>query len=58
MAEREGTEQQRATLEERLALEEQVVALDETAGAWSGQNHREMATCKDIGRRLADMGRS
>lgn len=30
------------TLEERLALEEQLLALDETAGAWSDENHPDM----------------
>jgi len=29
-------------LEERLALEGQQLALDETAGAWSDENHPEM----------------
>ena len=45
-------------VEERLALEEQVAALEETAGAWSDENHPEMATCKDIGRWFADVGHS
>lgn len=42
-------------LEERLALEEQVAALAETAGAWSEQGHREMRTEEDIDRRLSDL---
>jgi hypothetical protein len=42
-------------LEERLALEEQVVALEETAGAWSDHNHPEMRTDEDIDRWLADL---
>jgi Arc/MetJ-type ribon-helix-helix transcriptional regulator len=42
-------------LEERLALEEQVAALEETAGAWSDQNHPEMHTDEDIDRWLADL---
>jgi hypothetical protein len=42
-------------LEERLALEEQVAALEETAGAWSDQNHPEMRTDEDIDRWLADL---
>jgi predicted transcriptional regulator len=35
-------------IEERLALEEQITALAETAGAWSDQNHPEMPTDEDI----------
>ena len=35
-------------IEERLALEEQITALAETAGAWSDQNHPEMRTDEDI----------
>jgi metal-responsive CopG/Arc/MetJ family transcriptional regulator len=42
-------------LEERLALEEQVTALEETAGAWSDQHHPEMRTDEDIDRWLADL---
>jgi hypothetical protein len=42
-------------VEERLALEEQVAALEESAGAWSDQNHPEMRTDEDIDRWLADL---
>ncbi|MEW5987355.1 MAG: ribbon-helix-helix domain-containing protein [Chloroflexota bacterium] len=35
-------------IEERLALEEQMAALEESAGAWSDANHPEMLTEKDI----------
>jgi len=35
-------------IEEKLALIEQLAALDETAGAWSDENHPEMATEADI----------
>ena len=45
-------------LEERLALEEQIVALEETAGAWSEQNHPEMRTDEDIDRWLGKLRRS
>jgi hypothetical protein len=45
-------------LEERLALEEQIVALEETAGAWSEQNHPEMRTDEDIDRWLGELRRS
>ncbi len=42
-------------IEERLALEEQVAALEETAGAWSDPNHPEMRTGEDIDRWLSDL---
>jgi metal-responsive CopG/Arc/MetJ family transcriptional regulator len=42
-------------VEERLALEEQVEALEEAAGAWSDQNHPEMQADQDIDRWLADL---
>jgi hypothetical protein len=45
-------------LEERLALEEQVAVLEETAGAWSEQNHPEMRTDEKIDRWLADSRQS
>lgn len=45
-------------IEERLALEEQIAALDETAGAWSEENHPEMRTEADIDRWLNDLRRS
>jgi Arc/MetJ-type ribon-helix-helix transcriptional regulator len=45
-------------LEERLALEEQIAVLEETAGAWSEQNHPEMRTDEDVDRWLGDLRRS
>ncbi|MCU0500181.1 MAG: hypothetical protein MUC51_00180 [Anaerolineae bacterium] len=45
-------------LEERLALEEQNLALAETAGAWSEQNHPEMRSDEDIDRWLSELRRS
>ncbi len=45
-------------IEERLELEEQIAALNETAGAWSDQNHPEMRTDEDIDRWLSDLRRS
>lgn len=35
-------------LEEYFALDEQVKAIDETAGCWTDQNHPEMANDEDI----------
>ena len=46
------------SIEERLDLEEQIAALDETAGAWSEQNHPEMRTDEDIDRWIGDLRRS
>ena len=45
-------------IEERLALEEQITALAETAGAWSDQNHPEMRTDEDIDHWLDDLRES
>jgi hypothetical protein len=42
-------------IEERLELEEQIAALDETAGAWSDQNHPEMRSDEEIDRWLRDL---
>ena len=42
-------------LEERLALEEQVKALEEAAGAWSDKNHPDLLTGADIDRWLAEL---
>ena len=42
-------------IEERLALEEQITALAETAGAWSDQNHPEMRTDEDIDHWLGNL---
>jgi Arc/MetJ-type ribon-helix-helix transcriptional regulator len=45
-------------IEERLELEEQIAALDETAGAWSDQHHPEMRTEEDIDCWLSNLRRS
>jgi len=45
-------------IEERLALEEQITALEETAGSWSDQNHPEMRTDEDIDRWLDNLRQS
>ena len=45
-------------IKERLALEEQLAALDEAAGAWSDENHPDMRTDEDIDRWLEDLRRS
>ena len=45
-------------LTERLALEEQVLALEESAGAWSDESHPEMRDSAAIDRWLADLRRS
>ena len=37
-------------IETLLAMEEQLAALDETAGVWSDENHPEMKTEDDIDR--------
>jgi hypothetical protein len=47
-----------AAIEERLALVEQLAALDETAGAWSDENHPDMATEEDIDRWLQALRRA
>lgn len=44
-------------LTERLALEEQVLALEESAGAWLDENHPEMQDGAAIDRWLADLRR-
>jgi hypothetical protein len=46
------------TLSECLELAEQYAALQETAGAWSDENHPEMLTDEDIDRWLAELRRS
>lgn len=45
-------------IEERLALEEQITALTETAGVWSDQNHPEMRTDEDIDHWLDNLRQS
>lgn len=42
-------------IEERLALVEQIAVLDETAGAWTDENHPEMKTDEDIDRWLTNL---
>lgn len=42
-------------IEERLAIEEQLTALDETAGAWTDENHPDMKTDEDIDRWLTTL---
>ena len=42
-------------IEERLALEEQNTALRESAGAWSDENHPDMASEADIDHWLDDL---
>lgn len=42
-------------VEERLAIEEQLAALDETAGAWTDENHPDMKTDEDVDRWLANL---
>jgi metal-responsive CopG/Arc/MetJ family transcriptional regulator len=42
-------------LSERLALEEQVLALEESAGAWSDASHPELADEEAIDRWLVDL---
>lgn len=45
-------------IESRLAIEEQLVALEETAGAWSDDNHPDMKSGEDIDRWLRDLRQS
>lgn len=42
-------------IEERLAMEEQISALEESAGAWSDERHPELKTDADIDRWLAEI---
>ena len=42
-------------IEERLAIAEQVVVLEETAGAWKEEDYPEMRTPEDIDRWLATL---
>ena len=42
-------------LEDRLALAEQVEALEETAGAWRDADHPDLQTPDDIDRWLTDL---
>ena len=42
-------------IQEQLALLEQLAALEESAGAWTDENHPEMLTEADIDRWLAQL---
>ncbi len=42
-------------IEERLLLIEQMLVLDETAGAWSDARHPDMRTDEDIDRWIDDL---
>jgi Arc/MetJ-type ribon-helix-helix transcriptional regulator len=42
-------------IEERLAITEQLAALEETAGAWSDERHPDMRSDADIDRWLANL---
>ena len=44
-----------AAIERQIALAEQVVVLEETAGAWKDENHPELQTPADIDRWLDDL---
>jgi broad specificity phosphatase PhoE len=44
-----------AALEERLALEDQLEAIEEFAGSWSGEDHPELRSDEDIDRWLAEL---
>jgi len=45
-------------VEEKLALEEQAVAIEEAAGCWRDEDHPEMRTEEEIDRWLATLRRS
>lgn len=45
-------------IEERLATQELLAAIDETAGAWADEDHPEMRTPEDIDRWLAQLRNS
>jgi Arc/MetJ-type ribon-helix-helix transcriptional regulator len=42
-------------IEERLAIEEQLAALDETAGAWSDENHPDLDSPEAIERWVREL---
>lgn len=42
-------------IQDRLALEEQMAALDESAGAWTEANHSDLRTGEDIDRWLTGL---
>jgi hypothetical protein len=43
---------------EKLALEEQLAAIEESAGAWSQENHQELAADQDVDRWMAELRQS
>lgn len=45
-------------VEEKLALEEQLAAIEETAGCWSDEDHPELKTDEDIDRWLSEIRQS
>lgn len=45
-------------VEEKLALQEQLAAIEETAGCWSDEDHPELRTDEDIDRWLAELRNS
>ena len=44
-----------AALEDRLVLEDQLEAIEESAGSWSGENHPELMTDDDVDAWLAEL---
>jgi hypothetical protein len=44
-------------VEEKLALQEQLAALEEAAGCWSDEDHPELRTDEDIDRWLTELRR-
>lgn len=44
-----------AALEERLTLEDQLEAIEESAGSWSGEDHPELMSNEDIDSWLAEL---
>lgn len=44
-------------IEEQLALEGQIAAIEEAAGCWSDEAHPDMKTGEDVDRWLADLRR-
>jgi len=45
-------------LEEKLALEEQLAAIEEAAGCWGDEDHPEMGTDEEIDEWLSNLRRS
>ncbi len=45
-------------VEEKLALQEQLAAIEETAGSWKDKDHPEMQTDEGIDRWLAELSSS